>query len=149
MTTFTGRPTATATDEPSRGADLVGRTLLWLCAAATMVAFAGGIIRIGVAPPEWVLTEFWRTTAYLVFAGMWAMLALWPRAQRGMWELILLQKTLVTVQALLFLHLPFAVMTAWIDGAVVVATVAAWVLCHGWLTWRRPLAHGAVTAARA
>jgi hypothetical protein len=140
MATIAGPSTATATDEPSRGADLTGRVLLWICAASTMVAFAGGIIRIGVAPPEWVLTEFWRTTAYLVFAGMWAMLALWPRAQRGMWELILLQKTLVTVQALLFLDLPYAVMTAWIDGAVVIATVAAWFLCRGWLTWRRPRA---------
>jgi len=139
MNTATGCSNVAATEAPSRGADLVGRSLLALCALATMVAFADGLTRIAEAPAEWVLTEFWRTTAYLVFAGMWALLAVWPRSLRGVWELILLHKVLVTVQALLFLDLPYAVQTAWIDGAVVAATVAAWVLCRGWLTWRRRL----------
>jgi hypothetical protein len=49
---------------------------------------------VTAAPAEWVLTEFWRTAAYLVFAGMWALLAARPRSQRGMWELIVLHKVL-------------------------------------------------------
>jgi hypothetical protein len=122
---------------PAPWADRIGRTLLALCAAATLVAFAEGTTLIANTPEEYVLTEFWRTTAYLVFAGLWAFLAAAPRTQRGMWELILLQKVLVTVHALVYLDLPGAVRTAWIDGAVVVATVVAFVLCRGWRTWRR------------
>ena len=38
----------------------------------------------------------------------------------------------MTVQALLFLDLPGAVLTAWIDGAVVAATTTAYVLVRGW-----------------
>lgn len=129
--------TATSTGAPPRGADLVGRALLALCALSTAVAFVDGVTRVAAAPAEWVLTEFWRTAAYLVFAGMWALLAARPRSQRGMWELIVLHKVLVTVQALLVLDLPGAARTAWVDGALVAATFTAWVLCRGWLTWRR------------
>ncbi|GAA3223922.1 hypothetical protein GCM10017691_11390 [Pseudonocardia petroleophila] len=69
---------------------------------------------------------------------MWALLAVRPRSQRGMWELIVPHKTLVIVHALYVLDLPGAAQTAWVDGALVAATVTAWVLCRGWLTWRRP-----------
>ncbi|MYW90775.1 hypothetical protein G3I59_09175 [Amycolatopsis rubida] len=134
-------PSAQAVDTaagPASWADRIGRTLLALCAASTLVAFADGITRIGDAPAEYVLTEFWRTTAYLVFAGLWAFLAVAPRTQRGMWELLLLHKTLVTVQAIAYIDLPYAVRTAWIDGLLVVATVVAYVLCRGWYAWRRP-----------
>ena len=49
----------------------------------------------------------------------------------------MLHKVVVTVQAPLVLELPGAARTAWVDGALVAATVTAWVLCRGWLTWRR------------
>ena len=75
--------TATSSGAPPRGADLAGRSLLTLCALSTTVAFADGVTRIAAAPAEWALTESWRTAAYLVFAGMWALLAVWPRSQRG------------------------------------------------------------------
>ena len=126
-----------STNAPPPGADLVGRALLLLCALSTTAAFIDGAYRVGAAPAEWLLTEFWRTTAFLVFGGMWALLAVRPRSQRGMWELIVLHKTLVTVHALTVLDLPGAAQTAWVDGALVAATVAAWVLCRGWLTWHR------------
>jgi hypothetical protein len=92
---------------------------------------------VTAAPAEWVLTEFWRTAAYLVFAGIWALLATRPCSQQGMWELIVLHKALVTIQTLLVLDLPGAARTACVDGALVAATVTAWVLCRGWLTWHR------------
>lgn len=125
------------TGRRSPGADRIGRSLLAVCAIATMGAFVDGIGRVSDAPDDFLLTEFWRTTAYLVFAGMWALLAVAPRAQRGMFELILLQKTLVTVQALIVMDLPGSALTAAIDGAVVVATLTAYVLCRGWYAWKR------------
>ena len=67
---------------------------------------------------------------------MWALLAIAPRRQRGMWELILVQKLAVTVFALVLLDKPEAVQTAIIDGYVVATTAIAYVLCKGWYTWR-------------
>jgi hypothetical protein len=137
--------TTPSTNLPDTGrrspvAERIGRSLLALCAIATIVAFVDGIGRVSNAPDDYVLTEFWRTTAYLVFAGLWALLALAPRAQRGVFELILLQKTLVTVQALIVMGLPGTTQTAIIDGALVIATLTAYVLCRGWYAWRhRPL----------
>ena len=133
MTTAT-RPTAA--DLPAPWADRTGRALLAFDALATLGAFAQGIPRIADAADEQVLTEFWRTTAYIVFAGMWALLAIAPRKQRGMWELILVQKIAVTLFALASIGKPEAVQTAVIDGFVVVTTVAAYILCRGWYTWR-------------
>lgn len=138
MSTTASPRTGNTSADPAPWADRIGRTLLALCALSTLVAFADGITRIANAPAEYVLTEFWRTTAYLVFAGLWAFLAAAPRTQRGMWELLLLHKVLVTVHAIAYIDLPYAVRTAWIDGAVVVATAVAFVLCRGWYTWRRP-----------
>jgi peptidoglycan/LPS O-acetylase OafA/YrhL len=134
MTTAT-KPTATAL--PARWADRTGRTLLAIDSIATLGAFAQGIPRVLDAADEQLLTEFWRTTAYIVFAGMWALLAIAPRKQRGIWELILVQKIAVTLFALASIGKPEAVQTAIIDGFVVVTTVAAYVLCRGWYTWRR------------
>ncbi|GAB3457254.1 hypothetical protein [Actinophytocola sediminis] len=127
---------ARTTTPPGRLGDRIGRTMLAIDAIATLGAFAQGIPRVIDAADEHVLTEFWRTTAYLVFAGMWAMLAIAPRKQRGMWELILLQKILVTLFALISLDKPEAGQTAIIDGFVVVTTVAAYFLCRGWVTWK-------------
>ncbi|MFI5915800.1 hypothetical protein [Dactylosporangium sp. NPDC051541] len=117
--------------------DRIGRILLAVCAVATLGAFADGITRVSRAPDDYLLTEFWRTMAYLVFAGMWALLAAAPRAQRGLFELIMLHKGAVTAQALLAWDLPGGKQTAIIDGAVVTATAVAYVLCRGWYAWRR------------
>jgi len=43
---------------------------------------------------------------------------------------------MVTLFALVSIGKPEAVRTAVIDGFVVVTTVAAYVLCRGWYTWR-------------
>jgi peptidoglycan/LPS O-acetylase OafA/YrhL len=126
----------TAANLPAPWADRTGRTLLAIDALATLGAFAQGIPRVADAADEQLLTEFWRTTAYIVFAGMWALLAIAPREQRGMWELILVQKIAVTLLAIVSIGKPEAAQTAVIDGFVVVTTVAAYVLCRGWYTWR-------------
>ncbi|WNV88066.1 hypothetical protein [Umezawaea sp. Da 62-37] len=123
-------------DAPSALADRIGRVLLALCSIATVAAFAGGIKLITEVSDERVLTEAWRAFAYIVFAGMWAMLAVAPRAQRGVWELLLIQKTAITVFALVFFDLPDAKQTFFVDASLVVATVIALVLCRGWYGWR-------------
>ena len=107
-------------------------------AVATMGAFARGIPRIIDAPDEFLMTEIWRTLAYLVFAGLWTMLALEPRRQRGVWELVLLHKIAFTLFAIVLFDKPEAAQSTLVDAILVVTTVAAYFLCRGWYGWRRP-----------
>jgi hypothetical protein len=122
---------------PTALADRIGRGLLALCAVATLGAFALGIQILTEVSDERLITEAWRTFAYIVFAGMWTMLAVAPRAQRGLWELLLFQKIAITVFAFVVNDVPDAQMTFVIDLSVVVATLLAYVLCRGWYGWRR------------
>ena len=85
---------------PARWADLTGRTLMAITGISTLIPFVNGISRVAGAPEAYMLTEWWRTTAYLVFAGLWGLLAWTPRRQPGIWELLLIQKTAVSVFAL-------------------------------------------------
>lgn len=71
------------TDLPLPAADRIGRILLAVRAVATLGAFVDGSLRISDAPDDFVLTEFRRTTAYLVFAGLWALLAVAPGPNGG------------------------------------------------------------------
>ena len=123
-------------DAPAPWADRIGRALLGFDAVATLGAFATGIPRIMDADDAHLLTEAWRTFAYIVFAGLWALLAIAPRGQRGVWELVIVHKVAVTVFALAAFTKPEAPQTAVIDGVLVVTTLAAYVLCRGWSTWR-------------
>lgn len=134
MSVFTAHePTA---GSPARWADLTGRTLMAITGISTLIPFVNGISRVANAPEAYMLTEFWRTTAYLVFAGLWGLLAWAPRRQRGIWELLLIQKTAVSVFALVNLGATDSVRDSISDSSLVVATAVGYVLCRGWQTWR-------------
>ncbi|SCF22506.1 hypothetical protein [Micromonospora chokoriensis] len=128
---------ATTATAPTRWQDRTGRILMAITAAATLVPFVEGLTRLGDLPEDQILTEYWRTCAYLVFAGMWALLAVAPRKQRGMWELLLLHKIAVTVQAAFILDVAHAARTLIADASVSLTTIAGYVLCRGWYAWRR------------
>ncbi|MEU8038389.1 hypothetical protein [Streptosporangium sp. NPDC049078] len=134
MTTEAGiRPTA---GRPSPLADRIGRTLMAVNAVAALVAFAGGIMITANVSDDRLVTEAWRTLAYIVFAGIWAILAVAPRRQWGLWELLLFQKGAITVYCFVMWDKPDAMQTAFIDLFVVATTAVAYVLCRGWTSWR-------------
>ncbi|MEU8201827.1 hypothetical protein [Streptosporangium sp. NPDC049046] len=134
MTAETGVP-ATA-GRPSPLADRIGRTLMAVNAAATLVPFANGIFLMNSFSDDRLVTEAWRTFAYIVFAGLWAILAVAPRRQWGLWELLLFQKGAITVYCFVMWDKPDAMQTAFIDLFVVTTTAVAYVLCRGWISWR-------------
>lgn len=121
---------------PAPWADRIGRGLMALDAVATLVAFAGGLAIMAEVSDDRALTEAWRTSAYIVFAGLWALLAIAPRRQWGLWEMLLLQKGAITAYAFVMSDLPDAQSTAVIDLILTVTTLAAYVLCRGWQAWR-------------
>ena len=123
--------------EPGRRADRVGRGLMAFNAVLTLVPLVAGIAMLSDVPGDYLITEAWRSFAYLVFAGLWAIIAIWPRRQPGVWELLLAQKAAITVFALANGSVAAATQTAAIDGWLVLSTAFAYVLCRGWLAWRR------------
>jgi hypothetical protein len=133
-----GAGAAATVSRPAPWADRIGRAVMALNAVATLVAFAGGIMIMISVSDDRVITEAWRTFAYIVFAGLWAILAVAPRRQWGLWELLLLQKGAITVYSFVMWHMPDAPSTALIDLTVTVTTLAAYVLCRGWQAWRTP-----------
>lgn len=136
MTTATAAPAA-VTPTSSR-ADRAGRALMALNAVAALAAFASGLAITAGVTDDRLISEFWRTLAYLVFAGIWTVLAVAPRRHPGLWELLLLHKGAVTVFSfVMWDRLADAPETALVDLGVTVTTLAAYVLCRGWRAWGR------------
>jgi hypothetical protein len=67
--------------------DRLGRALMALLVALTIVAFVDGIRRMRIATTDRIWIETWRTFAYMMFAGLFALLALRPRNSPAIWEL--------------------------------------------------------------
>ncbi|ADG73439.1 conserved hypothetical protein [Cellulomonas flavigena DSM 20109] len=106
-------------------------------AVAAVLAFASGVVVTAGVSDDRLISETWRTLAYLVFAGIWTVLAVAPRRHPGLWELLLFHKAAITVFCLVRWDLTDAPTTALVDLTVTVSTAAAYVLCRGWLAWRQ------------
>lgn len=121
---------------PTVLADKIGRGLLGLATLSTIGAFILGITLVMDAPDSRIWVEAWRTSAFLVFAGLFALLTLAPRAQRGLWELVLGQKWALVIFAVTVGDVNEARTSGLVDLVLVVAVTAAYVLCRGWQAWR-------------
>ncbi|GAA4940704.1 hypothetical protein EV188_112187 [Actinomycetospora succinea] len=120
---------------PARTADRIGRGLLLLAAVSSVAAFVGGLATMAAAPPDRPVVEGWRTFGFLVFTGLWVLLALRPRTSPGLWELVFLHKIAMVVLTLAVLDVPEAATALVVDATLVVVTAIAYVLTRGWLSW--------------
>jgi hypothetical protein len=127
---------APLTGGTARRLDQVGRGLLALLSLSTVWAFIDGCRIVANDGDDRLWVDFWRTTAYLVFVGLFAMLAIAPRTRWGIWELVFGQKLAVTVFGLLNFGVNEARLDATTDLVLVVVIAISYVLCRGWLTWR-------------
>ncbi|MEV0224480.1 hypothetical protein [Streptomyces sp. NPDC050704] len=132
--------TALAGHGPTVRADRTGRRLLVLASLSTVGAFVLGIGLVTGAPDARIWVEAWRTSAYVVFAGLFALLAAAPRSHRGLWELVLGQKWALVVFAAVVGDVNEARVAGLIDLVLVAAVTVAYVLCRGWYAWRMPAA---------
>lgn len=136
MTGATTLQSTTLTADGRRLRDRVGRVLLWLAAAAAVAAALGGYGAAADAQPAVTVVETWRAYGFLVFAGLFALLAVRPRGYRGVWPLVIFHKVAMTVTALVYTRNPAIEGTGSIlvwDGALSVLLVLAFVLCRGWV----------------
>jgi hypothetical protein len=120
----------------ARRFDWIGRTVLALLAITTLYAFADGCRIVANDGDDRIWVDVWRTTAYLVFAGLFAMLAVAPRTRWGVWELVFGQKLAVTIFGLTHFTVNEARLDASTDLGLVIALAVAYVMCRGWHTWR-------------
>src|SRR5690606_7293500 len=124
--------------------DRVAAVLMYLAAVGAFVAFIGAIPAVRDADSATVLVESWRMLGFLVFAGLFALLAARPRHYAGVWELAFLHKAGMAVTALLLLDgdAEGAGSIASIDGALAVMILLAYVLARGHTAWRNEPAPG-------
>jgi hypothetical protein len=110
---------------------------MWLLVVLTLVAFADGLRRMGAAWSDRIWIETWRTFAYVVFAGLFAILAWRPRQSPGIWELVFAHKTAVVLYGLPLGDVPEAHVAIAVDAVLVLLIAVGWWLTRGWESWRR------------
>lgn len=136
----TSMPEATAS-APRLRRDRVGRVLLWIAALGAAGAAVSAISIVLGADGTTKVVETWRLYGFVVFTGLFVLLALRPLAYSGVWELAVFNKLALTVTALAYAaHGGISgtgSIIAW-DGGLSLVLIAAYVSCRGWTAWSAP-----------
>lgn len=129
------------------GRDRAAAGLLLLAALGALFSFVDAVGATTVAGPEARVAESWRMYGFLVFAGLFVLLALRPRRSPGVWELVIFHKiaVAVTAAALVGEGTEGAATVAVVDGVLATMLVIAYFLSRGYAGWATPRADGAGT----
>ena len=119
-----------------RWRDRLGSGLMWLAALGALTAFASAFAAVKSATAETIWVEIWRLFGFLVFAGMFVLLALRPRNSAGVWELAFFHKAAMAVSALFLSGAKGSAMAGTIDAVLAVLIAMAYVLTRGWTAWK-------------
>ena len=119
-----------------RWQDRLGRGLMWLAAFGALTAFVSAFAAVNGATPKTIWLETWRLFGFLVFTGMFVLLALRPRNSAGVWELAFFHKTAMAISALLLSGAEGAAMAGTIDAVLAVLIAVAYILTRGWMAWK-------------
>lgn len=134
MTTTTRTPTASSSTRVFQR-ERIGKALLWIAVVGASGAAMAAISTVLDADGVTKIAETWRLYGLVVFAGLFALLALRPLHYRGVWELALFNKLALTVTALAYAAHGGITGTgsiiAW-DGGLSLVLIAAYVCCRGW-----------------
>lgn len=121
-----------------RWQDNLGRGLMWLAALGAFIAFISAVPEVKTASSDTAWLETWRLFGFLVFTGMFVLLALRPRKSAGVWELAFFHKAAMAIAALLLPGVKQAASAGMIDGALAILIVLAYFLTRGWTAWKNP-----------
>jgi hypothetical protein len=117
----------------------VARGLMGLASVSALAAAVGAIPALGDAGASALMAETWRFYGFIAFAGLFALLAWRPLHYRWLWEIVILNKLLLTVTAGGYVAGVFgpgdvegATASFVADAVLVAMTIAAYVLCRGW-----------------
>jgi multisubunit Na+/H+ antiporter MnhC subunit len=122
--------------------DRVATLLMVLARLGALASFVGAIGAVAKAGPDTIVVESWRMLGFLVFAGIFALLAFRPRTLPGLWELSIMHKAGMALIAAVAAtgDAKDAVSTAVADGVLAALLVTAYVLARGFTAWRKPSA---------
>lgn len=123
-------------ENSQRWQDRLGRGLMWFAALGAFSAFAFAIPAVTSAASDMIWIETWRMFGFLVFTGMFVLLALRPRNSAGVWELAFFHKATMAVSALILSGAKDATMAGTIDGVLAILIAIAYVLTRGWMAWK-------------
>jgi hypothetical protein len=121
---------------PTMLADRIGRYLTVFAAIMTVGAFINGVVVMIGTSDDRIYVEAWRTSAYLVFAGLLVIVALAPRSRPGVWELVIAQKTFLIAFSVVMSDVPEARLAGWVDFVLLIVVVFGYALCRGWYGWQ-------------
>lgn len=115
--------------------DRAARFLMAVAAVGAAGATVSAVFTVLGSDDATRVVETWRLYGFMVFTGLFALLALKPRDYRGIWELVILNKGALTFTALLYIFAGGAhgaIMVVIADGVLTVMLVTAYILCRGW-----------------
>lgn len=119
-----------------RWQDRLGRGLMWLAALGALSAFVSAFPAVNAAASTTIWVETWRLFGFLVFTGMFVLLAIRPRNSAGVWELAFVHKAAMAISALVLSGAKDAVMAGSIDGVLAILLAVSYVCTRGWTAWR-------------
>jgi hypothetical protein len=123
--------------QDTRRASVTGaRLLMGLAAVGALAAAATSIQAVRDAGPETLAVEIWRFAGFVLFSGLFALLAYRPLHYAGVWELVIVNKLVLTIAALTYASdADGAGGVALVDGILTGALLAAYLLSRGWRAW--------------
>jgi hypothetical protein len=118
--------------------DRISTVLMSLAGLAAVYAFMAPILTSTSYPPSTVMVELWREFGYLVFAGLFFMLAANPRSYPGVWEVSMFHKAALALSGLLLFGVATdAGSTALFDGILLIVLIVCYLLTRGYSAWGR------------
>jgi uncharacterized transporter YbjL len=118
--------------------DRIATALMLVSALGALYAFITAIGAVQTAGPATQQVETWRMFGFLMFAGVFILLGVWPRRLPGLWELTIANKVGLTIAEALLIrnNAAGARFTAISDGILSAFLVAAYLLSRGYTAWR-------------
>jgi hypothetical protein len=116
--------------------DRLGRGLMVLASLGALFAFYASIAEVRAASPATVWVETWRMFGFVVFAGIFGLLAIRPRLSAGIWELAFFHKLAMAGSALILTGADEATLAGLIDAVLALLLVVAYVFTRAWTAWR-------------
>jgi hypothetical protein len=117
--------------------DWLGRGLMVLATLGALGAFFSGLMVIQSAGPETIWVETWRMFGFLVFTGMFALLAWRPHLSAGIWELAFFHKAAMAIASLVLSEANGAASAGMIDAVLAAMILLVYLLVRGWTAWKR------------
>ncbi|MFC3997583.1 hypothetical protein ACFOVU_16740 [Nocardiopsis sediminis] len=137
MPVITDPPSSAPAVHPHR--DLAGRVLVGIAALGAAAAAADSLWSLSGVEDAIKIVSAWRAYGLAVFGVLFALLAMAPRAYRGVWEVVIFHKLAMALTAVVYQEqggVAEAGTVVIVDGILTVVLVAGYLLCRGWS--RRP-----------